>query len=385
MKFIVVGAGVVGGSVAYRLAACGADVTLVDAGRPGAATTSRSFAWLNGNDKQPPAYGQLNAEGIAAHHRLAADLGSSPWLHPTGNLMLTHGDPTGLEARVARLRALDYPAELVSPKRAAELEPALDFADATAIAWFPGEGWAHGPTLAAVLTEAAADRGARVITGVAVAGVPGVGPNRAALPRAGGWAEAPGAGQPPDGPGVTLASGKRLHADAVVLAAGRFTDRLAALAGWHVPLRPTSGLLAVTSPIRGGPTRVVYAPDVHFRPDGDGRYVLQSDDGDRSVAADSPEDPAQLPMCRTLLDRARLLAPALADAHIESARVGTRPMPVDGLPIVGPLAPGLYVAVTHSGMTLGLLLGELVAGELLGGQPDARLAPYRPKRCVRPL
>src|SRR5687767_11239453 len=100
MRVIVVGAGVIGTSIAYRLAAASADVTLLDAGQPGGATTSRSFAWLNGNDKQPPAYGQLNAEGIAAHHRLAADLGRAPWLHPTGNLMLSHGDPAPLEARV---------------------------------------------------------------------------------------------------------------------------------------------------------------------------------------------------------------------------------------------------------------------------------------------
>ena len=70
---------------------------------------------------------------------------------------------------------------------------------------------------------------------------------------------------------------------------------------------------------------------------------------------------------------------------IESARVGTRPMPVDGLPIVGPAVAGLYVVVTHSGMTLGPLLGELAAAELLGGEPDARLAPYRARRCVTPL
>jgi glycine/D-amino acid oxidase-like deaminating enzyme len=359
VRVVIVGAGVVGGSVAYRLAAGGADVALVDAGRPGSGTTARSFAWLNGNDKQPTAYGQLNAEGIAAHHRLAADLGRSPWLHPTGNLMVTRDDPDPLEARVARLRALDYPAELVDVARAAALEPAVDFAGARAIAWFPAEAWAHGPTLATVLAEAAAERGARVMAGASVVGL--------------------------DGRGVALASGERLEADAVVLAAGRFTDRLGALAGLHVPLRPTSGLLAVTSPVVGGPSRVVYTPELHFRPDGGGRYVLQADDGDRSVSADSPEEPAQLPMCGVLLERARRYVPALGAARVESARVGTRPMPVDGLPIVGPAVAGLYVVVTHSGMTLGPLLGELAAAELLGAEADARLAPYRPRRCVTPL
>jgi len=54
-------------------------------------------------------------------------------------------------------------------------------------------------------------------------------------------------------------------------------------------------------------------------------------------------------------------------------------MPVDGQPIVGwlPGIDGLYVAVTHSGVTLGLRLAELICTELVSGAPAAELAPYR--------
>ncbi len=54
--------------------------------------------------------------------------------------------------------------------------------------------------------------------------------------------------------------------------------------------------------------------------------------------------------------------------------------------IAGPL-PGfanLHVAVTHSGVTLGPLLGRLLAEELLGGAPAAQLAPFRPDRFASP-
>eukprot|EP00955_Chlamydomonas_euryale_P099216 365203-Chlamydomonas_euryale.AAC.8 len=44
--------------------------------------------------------------------------------------------------------------------------------------------------------------------------------------------------------------------------------------------------------------------------------------------------------------------------------VAYRPYPVDGHPLVGFAADGLYVCVTHSGMTLGPHLGRLVAGEV---------------------
>ncbi|MGH3314273.1 MAG: FAD-dependent oxidoreductase, partial [Streptomyces sp.] len=43
---MVVGAGIVGASVAYHAARAGAVVTLVDAGRPGAGVTADSFAWI---------------------------------------------------------------------------------------------------------------------------------------------------------------------------------------------------------------------------------------------------------------------------------------------------------------------------------------------------
>ena len=77
----------------------------------------------------------------------------------------------------------------------------------------------------------------------------------------------------------------------------------------------------------------------------------------------------------------------LDDATVTGYRVCVRPMPADGQSIVGwlPGAPGVYVAVTHSGVTLGAHLAALIAAELLsadgpGDADEAELAPYRPGR-----
>jgi glycine/D-amino acid oxidase-like deaminating enzyme len=131
-------------------------------------------------------------------------------------------------------------------------------------------------------------------------------------------------------------------------------------------------------------SRVVHAPGVHFRPEPGGRLVLQADDTDAMVTPDTPADPA-LPGCVELLRRVRRYLPSLEGGRIVEARVGIRPMPADYYPIVGPVEgrPGLYLAVTHSGVTLSALLGEIVARELTTAQEDARLAPFRPARCVR--
>ena len=83
-----------------------------------------------------------------------------------------------------------------------------------------------------------------------------------------------------------------------------------------------------------------------------------------------------------LLSRAQRAVGGLEDAEVLDYRVCVRPMPADGLPIVGwlPGAGGLYVGVTHSGATLGLRLAELICADLVSGAPAAELAPYRPDR-----
>ena len=48
IKTIVIGAGVMGASVAYRLAQAGAAVTVLEATRVGGGTSGISFAWTNG-------------------------------------------------------------------------------------------------------------------------------------------------------------------------------------------------------------------------------------------------------------------------------------------------------------------------------------------------
>ena len=83
-----------------------------------------------------------------------------------------------------------------------------------------------------------------------------------------------------------------------------------------------------------------------------------------------------------LLGRARRTVRGLDDAAVAGYQVCVRPMPADGQSIVGrlPGAEWLYVAVTHSGVTLAAHLSRLIAAELEAGTPRADLAPYRPDR-----
>jgi len=359
---------VIGAAAAYRLAASGARVTLVDRGGPGAGTSANSFAWVNANQKEPYSYYRLNLESMAAHRRLRDDVRgggvASDWLHEGGGLEIatTSAGADRLLAKAARLREWGYRIETIDERAVHDLEPHLRTSGFTAAAYCPDEAWVDGPMFCRRLVSAASALGVSVRTGADVV----------AITRQGDRIT-----------GIGLSTGERIHADHVVIAAGRWTDRVAALAGIHVPLAPTCGLLAVTSPFEQRVNRVVHVPGMNFRPDPSGGLVLQSGETDAMVTADTPPD-TQHPGCVRLLQRVQQHVPTAANTSIAAARVGIRPMPADGLSIVGPVEQraGLYLAVTHSGVTLAPLLAELITVELTADTPDSRLADFRPSRCV---
>lgn len=357
MRVAVVGAGIVGASVAYRLAEGGAEVVLVDRGVPGGGTTGASFAWANANEKTPREYFDLNYAGLREHYRLREEFGEAPWLHPGGNLVWSR-EAGESERRVERLREWGYAAEVVTARRVnAELEPGVEFQDPdTPVAFFPEEGWVDAPLLARWFAEGARNNGADVRAGCAVEGV-----------RIGGVRVS----------GIRLQSGEEVPADAVVNAAGAGADGVAKMAGNPLPLAPARGLL-VRLAVSGSPTRrLLHSPEVNLRPDGAGYMLLHHTSVDSRIDAEDRRS-----LAGELLDRARRIVPALQNARVAEVKVGTRPIPADGYPSVGPVreTPGYYEAVTHSGVTLGPLMGRLLAQEILAGEEGRLLSPYRPER-----
>src|SRR5271157_404413 len=114
-RCVVIGAGVMGASVAARLASAGMQVTLLDQDQPGRATSRWSFAWLNSNDKAPRSYHDLNHAGIRAWAELAPELDGAAWYRPVGHVELADSEAgrAELTARVQRLTEWGCPARLI--------------------------------------------------------------------------------------------------------------------------------------------------------------------------------------------------------------------------------------------------------------------------------
>src|ERR1700747_1227508 len=103
-RCVVVGAAILGASVAARLAAAGQRVTLLDQDQPGRATSQWSFAWINSHDQAPRTHHDLTHAGIGAWAELAPELDGDAWYRPVGHVELASADAAaGLEARVRRL------------------------------------------------------------------------------------------------------------------------------------------------------------------------------------------------------------------------------------------------------------------------------------------
>jgi glycine/D-amino acid oxidase-like deaminating enzyme len=180
---------------------------------------------------------------------------------------------------------------------------------------------------------------------------------------------------------IVTRTGDRLSADCFVLAAGPATERLAGLAGAALPMAPNPGLLGITEPLALTVEHVIHAEEITLRPYGSDRLMLAARQVDAALDPATRQMAADAEPCLDLLARARQLIPDLGDVRLESARIGVRSVASDGMPVAG-FAPGvgnLYLLVTHSGATLAPVLGDLVAGELLGGHA-AELDPYRPTR-----
>jgi len=355
----VIGLGIVGASAVYAAAWAGAHVLALDAGTPGSGTSGSSFAWLNSVRKEPDAYHHLNAAGMTAHRDLSRELGGDAGYHDGGSLEWADSDEAEreLRERVHRLASRGYPAEWISRERATELEPGLAIPDQVReVAFFAADAWLDAPRLIGRLLAAAAARGAEVRDGQAVR----------SLRTRDNRVEAAVVG---DG---------EVAARSFLVCVGPATQAFLEPLGVAIPVGRVPGLLAVTSRPAGALGRVVHAPGIHLRPDAGGGLLLGAEDVD-TLAANSGS-PASL--SALLLERAARVFPAARPLRIVDSRIGVRPMPGDRHTIAGRI-PGFangWLIATHSGITLGPLLGRLLADEIVRDKPSSTLAPFRPDR-----
>ncbi|MCZ2819461.1 FAD-binding oxidoreductase [Modestobacter sp. VKM Ac-2977] len=360
IRAVVLGGGVLGTSTATQLAARGARVTLVTDGEPASGASGRSLAWLNSAGDFPPEYHRLRMLGLERYRAFAARPDSTAHIAFDGGLRW--GD--GVRSSFEHQRAIGYPAEWLSSADVAARLPGVDAGavpDDGALL-NPDEGWVDLPSLIAQLVWDLRAAGGAVHTSA--------GACRAVVQ--GGRVV-----------GVRTGTGEVLDADAVVLATGADVPRTLAGLGVHLPDATSSALLVRTPPFAHRLRAVLNTPRVALRPAPGGGIVLDAGWSEEEVVRrdDGTFGVRHSTVQGLLSEAAQVLAgqPVLSCA---SYGVGRKPIPGDGHPVLGavPGIDGLTVAFTHSGATLGLIAGELLAEEVLDGESSPLLATFRPAR-----
>jgi glycine/D-amino acid oxidase-like deaminating enzyme len=366
MRVIVVGAGILGASVARSLAVAGEDVLLLDRCGAGTGTTSTTFAWTNANRKLDPDYQRLNVAGMEEHATLARHLGGEQSYFRSGSLHCADAaSESWLASNVELLQSLDYPARWVERAEAARVAGDIRIPESTsAVAHFPSEGYVLPERLLQSLLDDAQRHGAKISIGEVATIDDGLG-----------------------GVSVRLVGGEVHTGDRVVLATGRWTDELAAGAGLDIPMMtdisrgsPIIGLLGYVSSPEIDLHCVVHTPFLNLRPAAGRHIVVQALDLNADV---DPTDTRSVDgeLSGTIRERLSALTDRSRSPEID-LRIAIRSMPADGLTIAGYAVAEsrVYCLVTHSGITLAPLLGRLVAAEITTDQEHDLLRAFRPTR-----
>jgi len=369
----VIGAGIVGASIAYHLAKAGVSVTILERGEIAQRASRGTFAWINATwAKQPQSYHTFNQAGLTGWKKLQSELkipvkwgGSIEWFP-------SEARQDKLAEQIAEQVEWGEPAKMLSGQKLQELEPNVDFSSTDRAAFSPTDGAVDPVFAAQTLIGNALKMGATLKTQCAVEGTTNLDSGKTRL---------------------TTNCGE-IDVDQFILATGADPEATKALAGIHIPQRSTPGVIVITKPQPKLLNRILVAPGVHIHQRPDGRIVLGEQEGapdteahaerlkNRPTKFSHPDFAAQHAL--QILTIAEQYVPGIIDAEIEDVYIGWRPLPLDGHPVLGPSPanPNAYLAIMHSGVSLAPIVGDVVAKEIVTGESAEVLSEYRADRKI---
>lgn len=360
---VIVGAGAIGLSCAWRAARHGARVAVVERSHPPAGATRVAAGMLAPVGELAFGEPELLKMTVAAaelYPGFVAELeeasGISTGYSRDGALHVALDRDEAAELRrVHELqRSLGLGAEWLPPRRCRELEPGLTPSFNGGV-HAPGEASVDPRALAAALLAAVDAEGVELLTGTGV---------EAALLDGERIA------------GLRTEGGEELRAASVVLAAGAWSGQVEWLPEpARPPVRPVKGqILELRARDGGTPCRGIVASErVYLVPRPDGRLIVgatvEEQGFDTAVTAGGVHE---------LLREAYRLLPEVAEMELVEAAAGLRPGTPDNLPRVGPSGvDGLLWACGHhrNGILLAPLTANAIAGHL-DGQVRSSLVPH---------
>jgi glycine oxidase len=363
-NIVIIGAGVIGLGIAWRLVARGVPVTVFDKGAAGAGASHAAAGMLAACCEAEPgedALITLGRESQARWPAFAAELepasGMEVGLRSEGTLVvaLTADDQARLNHQLVFQQKLGLPLQWISAAETRRREPHLAGKLAGAV-FSPEDTQVDNRKLAAALRRAAEAAGASIREHQAVS----------AISSHAGRVD-----------GVVLADGTKVAADMVVLAAGAWSRGIAGLAPeLRPPVRPIKGQMLALRMEAAAPllSHVVWAPGAYLVPRQDGRLLIgatvEEKGYDASLTAGG---------ILTLLEAAWRAVPAVEELPIDEMWVGHRPGSRDDAPILGagPIEGLVYATGHHrNGILLTPITADAIARLVLDGMAEPAIRPF---------
>jgi len=362
---IVIGAGIVGCTVAYELAKSGAHVQVLEPRSPGQGATRASAGilapFIEGHGSK--LLRDLGRRSLDLYDsfvsRLREDSGQELIYSRTGTFELAFSadDVARLRALAGWLDAQQIESRWIDPSGFHDYEPRAATGALGALL-IPAHGFVGVTSLTLAAATAATKFGAsfQVATGAIRI-------------------------SPMNGRVAVRTADTTLHADRVILTAGSWSSQIVVEGADPIPVKPIRGQLLQLQTTDGAIHRVIWGPDGYLVPWPDGSVLVGSTVED--VGFDEAHTPEAVELLRTV---AATLVPSLAGADLTSVRTGLRPKGPDDLPILGPSAvvPGLIYATAHyrNGVLLTPLTVALVRDLVFLRANDPALRDLDPARFV---
>ena len=365
VRVLIVGAGIIGVSLADALARRGAQVHVLDRRGPGRGASYASAGILAPYTEAQADSPLLNlgARSLALFDDLIADLRARTGIPieyaRSGTLEISFDDDQSLRLQSTTdwLETIGIAADWLEAEDIAGIEPSVS-PHARGGILVRSHGYVGVTSLLRALIQSARLSGATFespIEAVEISASPG--------------------------DLVVRANGRPYDADAVIVAAGSWSSRIrvTGIPAW--PVRPIRGqLIELEWPEQAPqPSRVVWGPDCYCVPWSTGSLLVGATSEDVGF-----DEHSTVEGVRTLLTAVTRLLPDSCRAAFGDVRVGLRPASADGLPIVGPIdeAPGVMAATGHyrNGVLMAPLTAQAVSRYLLDGAMDDLLSVASPNR-----
>ena len=360
----IIGAGVIGLAIAWRLAARGIAVRIFDRGAAGAGASHAAAGMLAACAEAEPGEEALVALGRESQARwpaFAAELlaasGIDVELRPEGTLLLalTADDQARLTHLLVFQQKLGLPLQWISAADTRRREPHLAGKLAGAV-FSPEDTQVDNRKLVAALRVAAQAAGASVSEHQPVR----------AISSRGGRVD-----------GIILGDGTKVPADVVVLAAGAWARSIEGVdPKLRPPVRPIKGQMLALRMNPAAPllSHVVWAPGAYLVPRRDGRLLVgatvEEKGYDTSLTAGG---------ILTLLEAAWRAVPAIEELAIDEMWVGHRPGSRDDAPILGagPIDGLIYASGHHrNGILLAPITADAIVRLVLDSAVEAVIRPF---------